>query len=253
MSFIPDLEVHLRDAAAHRRERARRRAIASLATAVGAAVLATSLLLMGGGDERRAGDRPAAEEPRPEGVLPVGAVIQRGEGTPPRDSDSTVVATGTAPVAGRWQLEVSRAPGAPPQRGEARGRCLLLHRLDLLPGDQFNLSGSCGELGFRQTPGFSRHQHNVPTLRKLPSGRLILPKEVLVFGRAPERARKVVVTGDRGVRIEVDTDEGPKSIRGDFFVVPVKPRLGQARINWLDADGLRGSRGIALQPPVANS
>jgi hypothetical protein len=80
-------------------------------------------------------------------------------------------------------------------------------------------------------------------------GRWILPKEVLVYGRVPERARKVVITADQGVRIEVEPEEGPKSIRGDFFVIPVKPRLGRhARINWLGADGHPGSSGIALQP-----
>jgi hypothetical protein len=82
---------------------------------------------------------------------------------------------------------------------------------------------------------------------------VILPKEVLVFGRVPERARKVVITAHRGVRIEVRPDEGPATIRGDFFVIPVKPRLGHARINWLDAAGNPGSRGIALMPPVTDS
>jgi hypothetical protein len=155
------------------------------------------------------------------------------------------VATGTAPVAGRWQLEVSRDPGGPSPPGEPGGRCLFLNRLDLLPTDQFDLSGACG--GPRKAPGFSRYQHNVPTLRML-RGRWILPKEVLVYGRVPERAREVVITADQGVRIEVPREEGPKSIRGDFFVIPVKPRLGHARINWLDANGHPGSSGIALQP-----
>jgi hypothetical protein len=257
VSLIPDLEAQLRDAAARRRERARRRAIGSLATVAGAAVLVSSLLLMGGGGERRAGDRPAAQEPRPEGALPVGTVIPKGEGTPRRDSDSTVVATGTTSFAGAWQLEASRNLGGRSLPGEPRGRCLLLSVLDP-PAyedgtpDPSAWSGFCGALGFRKTPGFSRAQKNVPTLRKL-RGRLFLPKEVLVYGRVPERARKVVITAEQGVKIEVEPAEGPKSIRGDFFVIPVKPRLGHARINWLDADGVLGSRGIALQPPITNS
>lgn len=256
MSLIPDLEEQFRDAAARRRQRARRRAIGSLAAAAGVAVLGSSLLLLGGGDERRAGDRPAADGRRPQGPLPVGTVIPKGEGTPPRESDSTVVATGTTPFAGAWQLEASRNFGGPSRRGEPRGRCLTLNVLDPPPyedgkPDPSGGSGTCGALGFRKTPGFSRAQKNVPTLRKS-AGRLFLPKEVLVYGRVPERASKVVVTADRGVRIEVETHEGPKSIRGDFFVIPVKPRLGHARINWLDADGNPGSRGIALQPPVTN-
>jgi hypothetical protein len=256
VSLIPDLEGQLRDAAAGRRRRARRRAIGSLAAVAGVAVLGSALLL-GGGDERRAGDRPAADGQRPQGPLPVGTVIPKGEGTPPRESESTVVATGTTPFAGAWQLEASRSFGGPPRPGAPRGRCLTLNVLDPPryedgAPDPSGGSGTCGALGSRKTPGFSRAQKNVPTLRKS-GGRLFLPKEVLVYGRVPERAAKVVVTADRGVRIEGDTHEGPKSISGDYFVVPVKPRLGQARINWLDADGNPGSRGIALQPPVTSS
>ena len=258
MSLIPDLEVHLRDAAARRRQRARRRVIGSLGTAAGAAVLVSSLLLMGGGDNRGAGDRPAAEERQRQGPLPVGTVIPKGEGTPTRDSDSIVVATGTAPFAGAWQLEVSgawqledsRDQGIPPPP-HGPGRCLWLTVLDPPAHedgtpDPFPRSGLCG-LG-----GFSRSQKNVPALREV-RGRVTLPKEVLVFGRVPERASKVVITADRGIRIDVEPHEGPSSIPGDFFVIPAKPRLGHARINWLDPNGNPGSRGIALQPPLTNS
>jgi hypothetical protein len=258
VSLIPELEAQLRNAAARRRERACRPAVGSVAVTAGVAVLAASLPLIGCGDERRAGDRPAAQERRPQGPLPVGTVIPKGEGTPPRESDSTVVATGIARFAGAWQLEASRDLGGRPLPGEPRGRCLVLAVLDP-PAyedgtpDPSAGSGFCGALGFRKTPGFSRAQKNVPTLRKL-RGRLFLPKVVLVYGRVPEGARKVVVTADGGVRIEVEPAEGPKSIRGDFFVIPVKPRLGpHAMINWLDAAGVPGSRGIALEPPVTNS
>jgi hypothetical protein len=252
VTLIPELEAQLEDAAARRRRRARRRAVASLATAAGAAVLVSSLLLVGGGDERGRGDRQAAQERGPEGALPVGTVIPKGEGTPPREADSTVVATGTTPFAGAWQLETSRNVGGP-----TPGRCLWISVLDPPTyedgtPDPSGGSGFCGELGFRKTPGFTRAQKNVPTLRKV-RGRLFLPKEVLVYGRVPERARRVVVTAKGGLRIDVEPHEGPKGMRGDFFVIPVKPRLGQARINWLDADGRPGSRGIALQPPVTSS
>jgi hypothetical protein len=257
VSLIPDLEAQLRDGAARRRERARRRAIGSFATAAGAAVLVSALLLTSGAGERRAGDHRAGEERRFHGPLPVGTVIPKGDGTPPRESDSTVVATGTTPFAGAWQLEASRNFGGRSRPGVPRGRCLALTVLDP-PAyedgtpDPSGGSGFCGAVGFRKTPGFSRAQKNVPTLRK-DRGRLFLPKEVLVYGRVPERAGKVVVTADSGIRIEVEPHEGLKSIRGDFFVIPVKPRLGHARINWLDADGGRGSRGIALEPPVTKS
>jgi hypothetical protein len=258
VSLIPDLELQLRDAAARRRSSARRRVIRSLATAGAVAALAAVVLMIESGGERRVDDQPVAGKRRADQPLPVGTVIPQGEGTRPRDSKATVVATGTAPVAGPWQLEVWRHHGGPSPAGEPRGRCLFIQLLEpptYQDGtrDPSDLSGFCGGLGFRKTPGFSRAQHNVPTLRKLSNGRLVRAKEVLVYGRVPERASKVVITVDEHVRLEVEPHEGPKSIRGDFFVIPVKPRLGHARINWLDADGIPGSRGIALQPPLTNS
>jgi hypothetical protein len=255
VSLIPDLQVQLRDAAAHRRERARRRGIGSLAAASFAAAAVAALLVTGGGDERRAGDRQAAQEPQPKGALPVGTVIPKGEGTPPRDAESTVVATGRAPVGGPWQLEVWRNHGGPSPPGEPRGRCLFIQLLDPPGGDPSGLSGFCGGLGFRKTPGFSRAQHNVQVLRKIPGSRLMRTriKEVLVYGRVPERARRVVITASGGVTIAVPLNEGPKSIPGDFFGIAVKPGLGPARINWLGADARPGSRGIRLMPPITGS
>jgi hypothetical protein len=161
MSLIPDLKVQLRDAAAHRRERARRRALGSVAIASMAAALVAALLVAGGGDEQGTGDRRAADEQRPDGALPVGTVIPKGEGTPPRDARTTIVATGIAPVAGPWQLEVWRNHGGPSPPGEPRGRCLFIQLLDPPRGAPGGLSGFCGGLGFRKTPGFSRAQLNV--------------------------------------------------------------------------------------------
>jgi hypothetical protein len=185
----------------------------------------------------------------------VGTVIPKGEGTPPRDARSTVVATGTAPVSGPWQLEVWRNHGGPAPKGEARGRCLFIQLLDPPSGDLNGLTGFCGGLGFRKTPGFSRMQKDLDRVRRLPDGTLERKRaaEVLVFGRVPERARQVVITADGGKTITVEPGEGPKSIRGDFFVIPVKPGLGHARINWIDEQGKPGSRGIRLMPPITSS
>ena len=242
MTLIPELQLQLRDAAAYRRRRARRRALGVLSTAAAAAAVVLTLVVTGG-DERRADDRPAAGTPPPRGALPVGTVIPKGEGTPPRDSESTVVAIGTAPVTGPWQLEVWRDHGAPSPPGEPRGRCLFIHPIDppgAVPG---GFSGFCGGLGFRKTPGFSRAQHSVP------GGGRRFAKEILVYGRVPERARAVVITPKTGARIEVQPDEGPKSLSGDFFVIPIKPSFGPGKVNWIDRDGRPGSRGIRLLPP----
>lgn len=256
MSLIPDLEVQLRDAASHRRERARRRGLASVAMTTVAAAAVAALLTVGN-DDGRVGDRPTAQEHKTERALPVGTVIPKGEGTPPRDATSTVVATGTAPVAGPWQLEVWRSHGGPSPPGEPPGRCLFIQLLDPpgAGGDQTGLSGFCGGLGFRKTPGFSRAQKNVEALRRRPDGTFELKRaaEVLVYGRVPEQARQIVITSDGGRTIKVEPGEGPQSIPGDFFVIPVKPGLGHARINWIDEEGKRGSRGIGLMPPITSS
>jgi hypothetical protein len=239
MTLIPDLQLQLRDAAASRRRRARRRALGALGLA--AVVLAVGPgLLLRGADERRAGGRPSAGEPPP-GALPVGTVIPKGEGTPPRDSESTIVASGTAPVTGPWQLEVWRSHGGPSPAGEPRGRCLFINALDPPPDGPSGLSGFCGGLGFRKTPGFSRAVLSVPR-----AGRNFV-KELLVYGRVPERARAVVVTPQRSSKIEVEPDEGPKSVPGDFFAIPVRPDQLPGRINWLNNEGRPGSRGIALR------
>ena len=40
---------------------------------------------------------------------------------------------------------------------------------------------------------------------------------------------------------------------GQYYAIPVEPvksGLPGARINWLDANGAPGSRGIRLMPPV---
>jgi hypothetical protein len=230
MSLIPDLELQLRDAASRRRSRANRRVVGWLATASVVAALAAGLVIASGG-ERRSDDQPPAGKGRHLQPLPVGTVIRKGEGSPPRDSDATVVATGTAPVAGPWQLEVWRDHGGPFPPGEPRGRCLFIILLDpptYRDGtrDPSGASGFCGGLGFRKTPGFSRAQRNVPTLRKAPRGPMKGGREILVFGRVPERARKVVITEDRG-RPRRRAREHPRGLLRDPGKAPSAARADQ--------------------------
>lgn len=35
------------------------------------------------------------------------------------------------------------------------------------------------------------------------------------------------------------------------YLIPVKPHMEHARVNWLDRDGNTGSRGIRLSPPAS--
>jgi hypothetical protein len=246
--FFGRLELELRGAAGRKPRRFQPRAMAAsglvtamVAAGLLAAVLVPAAFLVGGGEEREAPKRAEGRQP------PVGTVIPKGTGH--RESDSTVVAPGRSRLAGPWQLEVSRGPGVKdPKTGEvyekAGLRCLWLVFTDP-PKDTVVLTGGyCGiGRGFRKTPGFSRAQANVPA-----QGRREV-KEVVVFGRAPERTSKVVLTG-RGGRVAVVPQEGPRRIHGDFYAFSVKPTLRRARINWLDRDGRPGGRGISMLPPL---
>jgi hypothetical protein len=203
------------------------------AAALVAAAVFVALAVLGGGDTSEP-PRAAASQP-----APVGPVIPKGEGTPPRQQRSTVVATGTARGIGPWQLEASRSTRlADPENGEvyqpAGLRCLTLYPLDPPNGQMLGAAGQCGE--FPRTPGFSRLQ----------SG----SKRVLVYGRVPERATavRVLVPGRRSISARLH--EGPTSSRGNFYAVAVTPPLPRARINWFDGSGRPGSRGIGLMPPI---
>ena len=177
---------------------------------------------------------------------PVGTVIPKSETH--YETRALVVANGTAPVSGRWQIEVSRTKGERATDGTlmwGKGYCMWLNVLDP-PDESGGRSGHCGSprsLGFRKTPGFSRGQGM--TTSRPPA------KEVLVWGRVPDRAARVVITAPGRRRIAIVPEEGPKTFPGRFYVIPVKPPRPGARINWLDASGRPGSRGIGLMPPIA--
>ena len=241
-SFFDRLELELRAAA----ERPPRRmagggrgvAITLAVTLAIALALIPAAVLLGGGDDAPLPTPPAAKEaPQPS----VGTVIQRPDG------DHTVVATGTAPVSGRWQMEsYMSTPIRDPETGEeyqeAGLRCLGVFLTDPDPATSSG-GGGCGE--FARTPDFSRGQHASPSMVGEPA------KEVLVYGRVPEAAAKVVLTADGGIRTEVEPFPGPEGVEGGFYLIPVKPGMEHARVNWLDGDGKEGSRGIELLPPAS--
>jgi hypothetical protein len=238
--FFGALELELRAAA----ERPPRRTLrlgdalgALAAAALVAAAVFVAVAVLGGGEH----PAPVSGASKPD---PVGTVIPKGEGSPPRQRRSTVVATGTAPGIGPWQLEASRSVRlADPETDEvyqpAGLRCLTFYALDPPKVDPqehqvLNASGQCGE--FPRTPGFSRLQFGA--------------KRVLVYGRVPKRASAVAILVPGRGSINARLHEGPKSARGDFYAVAVKPPLPRARVNWFDEKGRPGSRGIALMPPI---
>jgi hypothetical protein len=128
-SFFERLELELRDAAerpVRRRPRAATVAAALAVVALLAVAVVPALVVLGGGGEKRVSAPPPDDAARP---APVGTVVQRG------GERHLVVATGTAPVAGRWQMETYRSVRlADPDTGEeyqpAGLRCLGLAVFD---------------------------------------------------------------------------------------------------------------------------
>jgi hypothetical protein len=237
-----ELELHAAVTRSPRRRVTIGQALGGLA---GAALLAAAVALVvavsGGGDGHSARVTGA---PTPD---PVGTVIPKSQSH--FETRALVVANGTAPVSGPWQIEVSRTKGERDTHGEVmwrKGYCLWIKLLDPPDPNLRGPSGFCGgprSLGFRKTPGFSRAQG--VTRSKPPM------KEVLVWGRVPDRATKVVITAPGRRDIAVVPKDGPKTFPGRFYVIPVKPPRQGARINWLDSEGRPGSRGIGLMPPIS--
>jgi hypothetical protein len=168
------------------------------------------------------------------GVLPVGSVF-RGEGFDHRQgatdktmtgADETIVATGTAPVAGRWQLTVFKSSETKTAEGEvlepAGLTCLKLRLLDP-QGQRFGGGGFCGD-----TSEFTA------TFRT--SVDATQPGEVLVFGWAPEQATAVELTADRGQTLKANL-HGPANVSGDYFLIAAPPGLKNARMSWIGPDG----------------
>lgn len=180
------------------------------------------------------------------GIPPVGSVF-RGEGFEHNEQgvDETVVATGTAPVAGRWQLTFFRSA-----RTEARGEvlepaglpCIKLKLLDPGSENRFGGGGFCGA-----TPTF---------IASHPSVNLSDPGAdgvILLFGRAPDQATAVELTADGGKQIRAET-QGPQNVPARYWLIAAPPGLKNARVTWLDKDGNPGdTRDVSypFQPPAA--
>jgi hypothetical protein len=243
--FFATLELELR-AAAERGPRHRPAPISALRVLVpaaltiallGVALLPAVVLLGDGGD---AGDATDAAE-----LPPVGKVYEPGEGWPPRETRSTVVATGVAPVAGPWQMETYASTRlADPETDEeyqpAGLRCLGIFLLDPPEGrGRAAGGGQCGE--FPRTPGFGRVELTVRSAERE-------VEEVLVYGRVPEEAAAVVVTVDGVERRRVEPLPGPPGVEGDFYLVVTPPEWESGRVNWIDENGDEGSRGHELLP-----
>jgi hypothetical protein len=228
--FFGRLETELR-AAAERRPR-RELPVPAIAVAVLLALaVAPIMLVLGSGDDTRAPEqRSGANTPERPQPLDI-----------PGFPDAKIVATGTAPVAGPWEMFTYRSERiADPETGEAYQpaglRCLGLRLVDPPSGHAGGLGGQCGE--FPRTPGFSRL--HFPTVEGA--------RELLVYGRAPEEAASVRVTLEGRAPIAVEPIEGPPGESGDFYLAAVPPGV-EGRVNWFDEDGNPGSVGHEVFSP----
>jgi len=207
------------------------------------AVAIVALLVLRGAEVERT--TPPSVQPDP-----VGTVIMKGEGRPPRRLRSIVVANGTTPGIGAWQLEFSRSTvQRNPETGDVYEPAHL-PCLTFVPvaKRQHGAGGYCGR--FPRTPGFSGATFPGVVLhsqRERPR-----PIGLVVYGQVPTRATAVVLTAPRGARIEAEPFPGPPGVPGDFYLLKVDRRfLPSARVNWLDAAGRPGSRGIRVAPGAA--
>jgi hypothetical protein len=233
--FFGRLETELRAAA----ERPPRRTVPVPAIAVaGLVALAVAPIVWVLGSGSDSGQPAQAPRQAEEPVQPPGG------GELPRFPGERVVATGTAPVAGPWEIVTYESERlADPATGDvyqpAGLRCLGIRLTGPPPDHAGGLSGQCGE--FPRTPGFGRVQVTVPNVR---GG----AREILVYGRVPEEAALVRVTAEGRAPVDVEPIEGPAGETGDFYLVAVPPET-EGRVNWIDAEGNEGSKGIELLPP----
>jgi hypothetical protein len=150
------------------------------------------------------------------------------EGPRPTQLPGRVVARGRTPVAGPWHMHAFRTRGK---------HCLGIVLTRPSPALRIAASSYCG--AFPRTPGFSRSELQVSPRPKA--------RERILFGRAPERANAVVVNAREGRTIRAKLYEGPKGVRGDFYLRVIPLDL-VGRVNWLDGGGRPGSRGIRVRP-----
>jgi hypothetical protein len=249
--FFGDLELELR-AAGNRRPRRQVTVGQVLGGLAAAALVAAAVAVVAAVSS--GGDGDTAQVTGGSKLDPVGTVIPKGQGSPPRTKRSIVVATGTTRYAGPWQLEIQGSERLT-YKGEviqhAGLTCVYLYLVDPPRHQGIAGGGYCGDQP--RTPGFTRGQFNVPASGRMSDGQRIRTKQVLIFGRTPERAEYVlIITKPVGLRMRSPVLDGPENMRGDYYVVAVPPHIGRsARINWLDEDGKPGSRGTELLPPAA--
>lgn len=159
----------------------------------------------------------------------------------------TVVAKGTAPVAGPWRLTIYESRGSISDEGdfyEPEG--LPGIELSLLHGPNGYPARGGGSGVIRNAPGFSRGQHTV----RSGMGTIKDPiKEILLYGRAPDRADHVRIAAKGGIRLNVKTRKGPPGVPGRFWFVATSPKLTSGHMRWVDTSSGEEGPAVAVLPP----
>jgi hypothetical protein len=217
--FFGRLETELRAAAV----RKPRRSVPLPAIAVAglmALALAPIVLVLGSGSDDVALEREAASDaiPRPAGVR----VEHRGVRYEP--PGATVLATGTAPLSGPWQLQTYEQ--------EDGGRCIGVSLLHADPQEEVTWSGICPHPGGSPLPVFIAQATGVPPTPD--------QEEFLVYGRAPEEAGTVELVRDGEVAVRVRTFEGPDGVDGDFYLMTLPDLEMYGVMRWIGEDGRVG-------------
>lgn len=199
--------------------RAKRRLLRPLALALGGAVLI------------------ATAAGAATGALSVGSVIPGG-GDPGFEHDAaspeqTVLATGTAPVAGPWQLTAYRSEGIVDEQGdvaEPKGLPCIRFLLTAPPATN-PINGSA----FCLAPGKAEfNMMSVPVLDQA-SGK----NELILYGFAPTNAARVQLRAADRKTIRSDTESGGTEFPGNVWVIAAPPGLEAAELDWVDRSGNR--------------
>jgi hypothetical protein len=171
------------------------------------------------------------------GVLSVGSVIPGGGDSgfehDAASPEQTVLATGTTPVGGPWQLTTYRSEGIVDDQGhvaEAKGLpCIRFLLTGPPPRNPINGSAFCLAPG---KPDFNAS--SIPVLDES-SGQ----NELIVYGFAPRNAAGVQLTAADGKTIRSDIEPGVPKFPGNVWVIAAPPGLEAAELDWVDRSGNR--------------
>jgi hypothetical protein len=159
------------------------------------------------------GDEIAPDQPPAPGQPPAGL------------EEEKVLATGSSPVAGHWQISGYQSNEIVDQGEVLQPAGLPCLRI-LLVERQVSPLGGSGYCGTSRDFKVA----SVPAT----DGREV---EVLLWGPAPEEAATVELRAAGGIKLSAPVHDGPPEYEGDLWVIPAPHTLEDARMVWLDGDG----------------